>query len=35
LKEFGYIQFEDEFVVTESGGKRLSRQPLGLIEIGY
>jgi len=33
LKEFGYLQFEDEFVVTRSGGKRLSRQPLGLIEI--
>ena len=32
-KEFGYLQFEDEFVVTRSGGKRLSRQPLGLIEI--
>jgi Xaa-Pro aminopeptidase len=34
LSEFGYLQFEDEFVVTRSGGKRLSRQPLGLIEIG-
>jgi len=33
LREFGYLQFEDEFVVTRSGGKRLSRQPLGLIEI--
>ena len=35
LKDFGYIQFEDEFVVTRSGGKRLSRHPLGLMEIGY
>jgi len=34
LKEFGYLQFEDEFVVTRSGGKRLSRLPFGLIEIG-
>ena len=33
LKEFGYLQFEEEFVVTRSGGKRLSRLPLGLIEI--
>jgi hypothetical protein len=33
LKEFGYLQFEEEFVVTRSGGKRLSSQPLGLIEI--
>ena len=35
LKEFGYLQFEDDFVVTRSGGKRLSRQPLDLIEVGH
>lgn len=32
LKDLGYIQFEDEFVVTKAGGKSLSRLPLGLIE---
>lgn len=33
-KGLGYLQFEDEFVVTRSGGKRLSRLPPGLIDIG-
>jgi Xaa-Pro aminopeptidase len=32
LKDLGYIQLEDDFVVTRAGGKRLSRLPLGLIE---
>ena len=29
--EFGYLQIEDEFVVTRSGGKRISDIPLELI----
>ena len=33
-KEFGYLQFEDEFVVTKSGGRRLSTQPADLIQVG-
>jgi Xaa-Pro aminopeptidase len=33
-KEYGYLQLEDEFVVTRSGGKRLSSIPLELIGHG-
>lgn len=33
-KEFGYLQVEDDFVVTRSGGRRLSRIPLSVIESG-
>ncbi|MEM2839847.1 MAG: Xaa-Pro peptidase family protein [Thermoplasmata archaeon] len=31
LPEFGYLQIEDEFVVTKSGGKRISEVPLELL----
>lgn len=31
LPEFGYLQIEDEFIVTRSGGKRISDIPLELM----
>lgn len=34
LPELGYLQIEDEFIVTKSGGKRISRVPLELLTLG-